>query len=139
MKKIAYGAGLLASFAAGCAIDTGPSAIAAAEDTVPNPAYMIISINEINPEELGPFKEAVRPIVQEKAGGAEMLAVAQERDVEVLEGTWDNPGLLIIERFKSMDALKAYWYSDEYTEVKKLREGHAEANFFIAVEGKPLP
>lgn len=102
------------------------------------PAYLIISINEIRPEMLGPFKKAVRPIVQEKAGGAELLAFSKQKDIQLLEGKWENQGILLIERFKSMEALKAYWYSDEYTEVKKLREGHAEANFFIAVEGRPL-
>lgn len=137
MKNLIYVFGLALSFLAGCIANDQIDMSAQASGEPQRPAYMIISINEIEPEKLGPFKEAVRPIVQ-KAGGAELLAVSQQSDVQVLEGDWDFPGLLLIERFKSMDALKSYWYSDEYKEVKKLREGYAEANFFVALEGRPL-
>ena len=44
---------------------------------------------------------------------------------------------VIIERFRSMQALKDFWYSDGYQEAKKLRKGVAKLNFIIALEGVP--
>lgn len=143
MKIGLYIVGLLICFGAGWLLKgQALTAPVKADTTSPQtpqstPAYMIISVNEINPDKMGPFKAAVRPIVQ-GVGGAELLAVAPQGKFEVLEGEFDFPGLLLIEKFESMDAIKRYWYSDEYTEVKKLREGHAEANFFIAIEGRPV-
>ena len=146
MKFVLYACGLIICFTAGWFL-RGPASLdivdAEPDEAMPaanahNPAYMIISVNEINPDKMGPFKSAVRPIVQ-SVGGAELLAVAPLEKVEVLEGAFDNPGLLLIERFDSMEAIRKYWYSDEYSEAKKLRDGHAEANFFIALEGRPLP
>ena len=113
------------------------TAVEGVAEVAERPAYLIISINEIDREKMAPYFEAVRPLVQ-KAGGAELLGLAQQDDIEVLEGEWDFPGILVIEKFNSMEALKSYWYSEEYEEVKKLRQGPAEANFFIAIEGAPV-
>ena len=135
MRKVLYIIGLIVSFSAGWWV-ADQSAFVARATEEKTPAYMIISVNEIHPDKLGPFKKAVRPIVQ-SVGGAELLAISQKDDVQLLEGEWNFPGLLLIEKFESMEAVKSYWYSDEYQEVKKLREGYAEANFFIAIEGRP--
>lgn len=136
MNTIGYIAGLVAFFAAGWFLSGKAQKSVPLETETSTPAYMVISVNEINPDKMDPFKKAVRPIVQ-SVGGAELLAVAPLSKVEVLEGEFDNPGLLLIEKFESMEAIKRYWYSDDYKEAKKLREGHAEANFFIAIEGRP--
>lgn len=142
MKIGLYILGLIVCFAAGWlirgnAINAAPIEKPSQVATpVQNPAYMIISVNEINPDKMEPFKKATRPIVQ-SVGGAELLAVSPQNNIEVLEGKFDYPGLLLIEKFESMDAIKSYWYSDAYAEAKKLRAGHAEANFFIAIEGRP--
>ena len=44
----------------------------------------------------------------------------------VLEGEWPYDEGIVIERFRSMKALKEFWYSDGYQEAKKLREGVAK-------------
>ena len=111
----------------------GKKAFAANEEPA-KPAYMLISVNEIHPDKMGPYKKSVGPVAA-KFGGIELLAVAPLNKIQVMEGEWEKPGLLVLEKFESMDALQQFWHSDEYKEVKKLREGHAEVNFFIAVEG----
>lgn len=147
MKIALYILGLLVCFSAGWLLKGSQGEPVDPKNSAPvtkvstsgqTPAYMIISVNEINPDKMEPFKKATRPIVQ-SVGGAELLAVSPQSNIEVLEGEFDYPGLLLIEKFESMDAIKRYWYSDEYAEAKKLREGHAEANFFIAIEGRPEP
>ena len=65
----------------------------------------------------------------------EVLAAGDSgSSVRVLEGDWPFEGRLIVEKFASMDALLSFWNSPEYQAAKKLREGHIEANFIIAVE-----
>ena len=138
MKQLIYGLGIVLCFACGWTASEMMRTAEAAEDEGERPAYMIISVNEIHPDKMGPYKQAVGPVAREKAGGIELLAVSQEQGIRVMEGTWELPGLLLIERYKSMEALEEFWYSDEYQEVKKLRDGFAEANFFLAIEGRPL-
>ena len=35
-----------------------------------------------------------------------------------------------------MEELLAFWNSPGYREAKKLREGHVEMNFIVAIEGR---
>ena len=53
-----------------------------------------------------------------------------------MEGSWDHHHPMItIERFESMAALKSFWYSEAYQKAKRLREGHLDVAFIVAVEG----
>lgn len=99
------------------------------------PAYLIVSaVEPEDPSLMRPYQEASGPLGREMAG-AQALGFAPPGQVEVLEGAWNLPGLLLVERFNSMELLRSYWSSPEYTEVKKLREGLAEVNFIIAIDG----
>ncbi len=99
---------------------------------------MIISVEELAPEKMTPYKQAVGPVAK-KFGGIELLAFANPDQIQVMEGSWDHSGLLLIEEYVSMAQLKAFWYSNDYQEVKKLREHYAKVNFFIAVNGRSRP
>lgn len=135
MKQLTYVLGLALCFSAGW-LASGRVGVAIAADTeLQRPAYMIISVNEIHPEKMGPYRAAVRPLIQ-KVGGTKLLGLSQEADIKVLEGEFDLPGILLIEEFESMQALESYWYSDEHQEAKKLRDGIVEPNFFVAIEGR---
>jgi len=96
-------------------------------------AFLIVSVHEPEPEKMKPYHDKAGPLGKEK-GGVETVAFAAREQVEVLEGNWDYPGILLIEKFASMQILKDYWFSDEYQEVKKLREGLADVNFIVALE-----
>ncbi len=50
---------------------------------------------------------------------------------EVIEGTWEPKRLVVLE-FESMNQAKAWYYSDEYAESKKLRQSASNGNLIFA-------
>jgi len=50
---------------------------------------------------------------------------------ELLEGTLEGFSSLAVSKWPSMQAAKDFWYSEEYTEVKKLREGLADCEVLL--------
>ena len=98
------------------------------------PAYAVTSAVALEPDKLGPYREASQPLAQR--AGAEVLGGAPAGgSLQVLEGEWPYEGDVTLQRFDSMDALLHLWNSPEYQEAKKLREGFIEPNFIIAFEG----
>jgi uncharacterized protein (DUF1330 family) len=98
------------------------------------PAYIVVSGQSIDPDAMAPYYEAAQPLAD--AAGIEVLGRSDSiSDDQVLEGEWTQPGFVIVEKFSSMQALKDFWYSDEYQEAKKLREGAVKMNFIVAIEG----
>ena len=53
---------------------------------------------------------------------------------EVIEGTWEPKRLVVLE-FESMNQAKAWYYSDEYAELKKLRQSASNGNLIFADGG----
>ncbi|MCB0994364.1 MAG: DUF1330 domain-containing protein [Acidimicrobiales bacterium] len=51
-------------------------------------------------------------------------------DPVVVEGSWHGPRTIVLE-FDDVDAAKAWYYSDEYQEAKKLRESGVVVNAVI--------
>jgi uncharacterized protein (DUF1330 family) len=94
------------------------------------PAYLVVSAEVRNDEALGPYREHAVPLAE--AAGLEILGSGE---IELMEGSWDHFPSLTLEKFDSKDALNKFWYSPEYQEAKKLREGHLEVQFIVAVEG----
>jgi len=97
----------------------------------PKPAYLVVSAQLKSSEGLELYLEKARPLA--RASGMEILA---RGNVELFEGEWHHHPSLTIERFNSMEDLKAFWHSDAYQEVKKLREGLLDVAFIIALEGQ---
>lgn len=60
--------------------------------------------------------------------------IASSKEPVVLEGYWPYKNVTL-EVYPSMEELEAFWYSDAYQAAKELREGLAEVNFIIAIEG----
>ena len=94
------------------------------------PAYLVVSTAVVNDEALEPYRQAAVPLAQ--AAGLDILASGE---AELLEGRWDHHPNITVERFDSMSALKSFWYSEAYQEAKKLREGHLDVQFIVAVDG----
>ncbi len=42
----------------------------------------------------------------------------------------------MIEEFTSMEHLKEFWFSPDYQEARKLREGKVKLDFVVAVNGQ---
>ena len=85
------------------------------------PAYLVVQIKITRAEAWPAYRTAVGPLA-ERFGGRYLVRGA---DVEVLEGSHDGRRLVIFE-FPSREAIRSFWHSPEYAEVKKLREGAAE-------------
>jgi len=94
------------------------------------PAYLVVSAEVRNDEALGPYRQQAVPLAE--AAGLEILGSGE---IELMEGSWDHFPALTLEKFDSKAALNKFWYSPEYQEAKKLREGHLEVQFIVAVEG----
>ncbi|MDC1512724.1 DUF1330 domain-containing protein [Porticoccaceae bacterium] len=97
-----------------------------------NPVYLIVSSKVHDDEKLKLYQKEAIPLA-EKAG-MEVLSVTESP--EVLEGEWPHKGILVIEKFDSMEDLKAYRNSDAYLAARKHVEGPgvADLDFVIAVE-----
>src|ERR1051326_8877356 len=98
------------------------------------PAYLVSSLRLLQPERLGPFRQAAAPLTAK--AGAQSLA-AGDPSLRVLEGRWDHDGsVLVIERYPSMDDLLAMWNSPDFQAAKKLTTGLVDVNFTVAIGGR---
>ena len=120
------------ALATGFGLGRGTSA---QQETAP-PAYLVVSSKVLNPEAMGPYGAAAGPLAA--VAGVEVIAGRPDPTVTVLEGDWPYAEGIVIERFRSMAALKDFWFSDGYQEAKKLRAGALKVNFIVAVEGVPV-
>lgn len=97
------------------------------------PAFLITSVNVLEPDKMGPYVEAAVPLFA--AAGVEEIAFGSVgSSARLLEGEWPYEGALILYKCGSMEALLRFWDSPEYREARNLREGIAEANFTVAFE-----
>ena len=92
-------------------------------------AYIIANVTVTNPEQYEEYKKLSTIAMQ--VHGAELCVRGGK--VEVLEGDW-APTRVVILKFPSMDAAKAYNESIEYTAARTSRQGAAVMRM-IAVEG----
>ena len=84
------------------------------------PAYLMVQI-KISDEAAWPaYRAAVGPCAA-KFGGRYVVRGAA---VEVLEGTHDGRSLVVFE-FPMIEAVRSFWQSPDYAQVKALREGIA--------------
>lgn len=102
------------------------------------PAYMFIKTKVFDREQYMKYVEAAQPLGDNY--GRKFLVLSQP--VEVLEGSasafglddssqqWPNEYLLVSE-WPSADAAREFWNSDEYAEVRKLREAAGEVNVVL--------
>lgn len=73
------------------------------------------------------YGQAVAPLVAQYGG--EYLIVAP--GAELLEGTLEGYASVAISKWPDKASAKKFWDSPEYAEVKKLREGIAEAEVLL--------
>lgn len=92
-------------------------------------AYLIGQIMVHDAEAYGPYRERV-PALVEKYGGRYLVRGGA---LEALEGAWPQDRVVVIE-FPDMTALKRFYDSDEYAELKALRIRVSDGNL-AAVEG----
>jgi uncharacterized protein (DUF1330 family) len=93
------------------------------------PAYVIVETDIHDPAQYEQYKAASPASVA--GGGGRFLARGGE--LAVLEGDW-SPSRLVILEFPDLDAARAWYDSESYQEVRRLRDGAARLNM-VAVEG----
>lgn len=92
------------------------------------PAYMIIACKIHDREKfIGGYGKEVPKLV-EKYGG-EYVFVAP--GATLLEGNLDGYTSMAVSKWPSRDAALKFWNSNDYAEVKKLRDGLADAEVLL--------
>jgi uncharacterized protein (DUF1330 family) len=113
-------AALLLSFAAFTAGTPSqpPQAAPAPADAAPRSALMLIEADIHDMDGFRAYTQAIIPIVQ-RFGGTYVVMRGQRQD---LEGDWGTTRV-VISRWPSMEAARAFWFSPEYQDAIKLRQG----------------
>mgnify|MGYP001462182513 CR=1 FL=1 len=93
------------------------------------PAYVIVDVNITDPVRYEDYKKLTPGIVGSYGG----KFIVRGGATEVLEGDW-KPGRVVVLEFPDMGKAKAWYYSPEYTEAKKIRF-EASTGKMILVEG----
>ncbi|WKZ58745.1 MAG: DUF1330 domain-containing protein [Cyclobacteriaceae bacterium] len=93
------------------------------------PAYVIVDVNITDPVRYEDYKKLTPGIVGSYGG----KFIVRGGPTEVLEGDW-KPGRVVVLEFPDMEKAKAWYYSSEYTEAKKIRF-EASTGKMILVEG----
>jgi uncharacterized protein (DUF1330 family) len=93
------------------------------------PAYVIVETELHDAEQYERYKAAA-PASIEKYGGRYL---ARGGALEVLEGDWQPPRVVILE-FDDLETAKRWYRSPEYQEAKQLREDAATMRM-VAAEG----
>lgn len=105
-------------------------------------AYLIVHRRAItDSERLKEYANGVQATI-ERFGGK---VVIRADSFEVLEGDWHpgrkgddaHPERITVIEFPDMNALKAWYNSDDYARLKAIRQASAISDV-VAVEGKPL-
>ena len=98
-------------------------------------AYLIVSGQMISDEGLEAYSEKAGPVAQK--AGINIIARNEQVTTDLLlEGDWEYPGFVVIEEFTSMEHLKEFWFSPDYQQAIKLREGKVKLDFVVAVNGQ---
>ena len=95
-------------------------------------AYLIVDVARIRDEEAyARYRKQVSPGLV--AAGGEYLA--RGGTIEVLEGVW-KPSRLVVVWFRTREAARNWWRSDDYAALKELRQSSTDCNM-VVVDGLP--
>lgn len=92
-------------------------------------AYVVVQIDVQDPETYESYKELAPPSI-ERYGGRYVVRGAA---TETLEGSW-SPRRFVMLEFPTADDARAWWASEEYAEVKAMRQRSASTEMLL-VEG----
>lgn len=81
-------------------------------------ALMIVVTKVLKSEGWEPYQSQVGACFASYGG----KYVVKRQEPEILEGKFEKERITVFE-FPSMDAIRKLWASDEYREIRKLREG----------------
>jgi uncharacterized protein (DUF1330 family) len=97
------------------------------------PAYVIVEVTVTNPEPYAAYRDLAGASVARHGGRFLVRGGA----VTPLEADWHPQRFVVIE-FPSVDAARAFYFSDDYQEALKVRLANSTGRAFI-VEGYAPP
>ena len=89
-------------------------------------AYAIFQINVTNKNEYEEYVKLAPSIVKKYQGEY----IVRGGKLEVLLGKWDHPRTVIV-KFPNYETATKWYHSEEYFEIKKIREENSEGNCII--------
>jgi len=112
---------------------SGTEVLHAQATTAPPPAYLIANIEEVTDKAMLAQYGAAVPKTEAAFGG--LVIVRGSRPV-ALDSSPQPKGTFVVIQFPSMQALRGWWNSPEYSALRPLREKSTVGRVF-AVEGMP--
>lgn len=91
-------------------------------------AYFVVYLNVTDPDRFKEYFKSVMPVIERRGG----RLIAQGTP-KIIEGTLLSKQAVVFE-WPSRQEFLEYWCSNEYAEIKKLREGAAEFEA-VVIEG----
>ena len=90
-------------------------------------AFVIADVDVKDPDR---FKEygKLTPDILKTYGGRYLI---RGGNVEVFEGTW-IPNRLVVMEFESIEQLKRWYHSPDYTDALKIRQESSDSNVIVA-------
>ena len=92
--------------------------------------YLIGAVTITDPERLPEYRAIAEPLA-ERAGGYVPLAFSEPT---MIEGDRPTAGLYFVERYDSIEGLRAFIGSKEFQEAKVLRDQVADVHFMLAID-----
>jgi len=93
------------------------------------PAYVLVGVEWTSQEAFDAYARDVERTI-EQYGGRYIVAT---RDVDVREGRW-RPPLVVVLEFESIDAARRWYESQEYRELRGIRQRGSDSDL-ILVDG----
>ncbi len=93
------------------------------------PAYFVVQGRVTDKDRYKQYQAAVQPLMVRHGG----RLLAHGAKLQVLEGNHDGGRFLVFE-FPTMQAVRTFWDSAEYAQVKALRSGAANLNVWAIPE-----
>ena len=98
------------------------------------PAYMIVTAAIHDREKFITGYGTAAAALIERFGGEYLI---RGPGAECLEGDFGEGASMVISKWPDRDAIKSFWNSPEYAEVKKLRDGLADVQVLV-IDGPDL-
>jgi uncharacterized protein (DUF1330 family) len=92
-------------------------------------AYLIANVSVNDPDGFAAYREKVAPLIEQYGG----RYIVRGGEIEHVEGEMDVARLVIVE-FDDMDALRKFYFSDDYEPVKAMRLASTDSKAML-VEG----
>jgi uncharacterized protein (DUF1330 family) len=115
-------------------IDNGPASLLCVLVAPPTPAYLVAELRVRDAQALARYARDVQPVMARHGGRILASSVA---GAQVVEGRAPD-GLLVLHRWRSRADFHAFFASDEYEPLKRLRHEACEARIAI-FDAPPAP